>query len=59
MVAELGSVAVWPRDCLSVAQPLAGPAIITDADATTFIDPGWTGTLNENGHLVLTAAQTA
>ncbi|HBM12203.1 MAG TPA: 5-oxoprolinase, partial [Rhodospirillaceae bacterium] len=51
------------RDCplyrsadLRVNDALLGPAIITDANATTLIDPGWRATITERGDIVLDRA---
>jgi 5-oxoprolinase (ATP-hydrolysing) len=34
---------------------VAGPAIIAEDNSTTVIEPGWSATVNELGHLVLTS----
>ena len=47
------SVEAYLRDSLSAGAEIHGPAIIVEANATTVIDPGWTGTVNDRGHLVL------
>jgi N-methylhydantoinase A len=32
----------------------AGPAIVEQADTTTLVEPGWTGTVDAAGNLLLT-----
>ncbi len=36
---------------------VTGPAIITEPNGTIVIEPGWTGTVNPLGHLILTAQE--
>jgi N-methylhydantoinase A len=47
-----GPIPVWPRSTLGQAGT-EGPAIITDADATTFVAAGWQACCNVEGHLQL------
>ncbi|MGE0556989.1 MAG: hydantoinase B/oxoprolinase family protein [Burkholderiales bacterium] len=47
-------VAVHLRDALSPGHRLQGPAIISDAHATTVIDPGWQAEVTPLNHLLLT-----
>lgn len=42
------------RTALRPGDVLTGPAIVTEADATTVVDPGWQATAGEQGHLLLT-----
>jgi len=41
---------------LRVGDELLGPAIITDANATTLVDPGWRARITERGDIVLERA---
>jgi len=41
------------RDDIGVGDVIEGPAIITEANATTVVEPGWRATVNELGHLLL------
>lgn len=47
-------VAIWQRDQLNPQQSIAGPALITDAVATTFIEAGWHCEMDDYGNLLLT-----
>ena len=47
-------VSVWPRDALGAGAKMEGPALITETVATTFIDCGWRGTVDDYGNLLLT-----
>ncbi|MCC2276650.1 hydantoinase B/oxoprolinase family protein [Streptomyces sp. ET3-23] len=42
------------RTALRPGDTLTGPAIVTEADATTVVDPGWQAAVGEQGHLLLT-----
>ncbi|MFD1612357.1 hydantoinase B/oxoprolinase family protein [Sphingomonas tabacisoli] len=42
-----------PREALPIGQPLAGPAILYDASATTVVEPGWAATRTASGDLIL------
>ena len=46
-------VPIYLRDQLGSGSTLRGPAIVAEANATTVIDDGWSGTINNNGHLLL------
>ncbi len=46
-------VPVYRRETLHAGCRLVGPAIVAEANATTVIDAGWTGSLDERGHLLL------
>ena len=50
---EWRSVQVFRRDTLSAGAEVSGPCIVAEANATTVVDPGWTGTVSERGHLLL------
>ncbi|MFI6940130.1 hydantoinase B/oxoprolinase family protein [Streptomyces sp. NPDC050418] len=41
------------REELGGGSPVTGPAIITEAGATTVVDEGWEAALGEDGHLVM------
>ncbi len=44
---------VFARDDLRTGTAVDGPAIISEATATTIVEPGWQARVNELGHLVL------
>jgi len=46
-------VAVWAREGLRAGQRLAGPALITETVATTYLAAGWTCRVDETGNLQL------
>jgi N-methylhydantoinase A len=46
-------VPVYDRDKLGEGDHFAGPAIVTQLDATTLVRPGWTATVQPNGALLL------
>jgi 5-oxoprolinase (ATP-hydrolysing) len=50
---EWTDVPVYRRDELGANSKLAGPAIIAEANGTTVIEAGWTGSVNDQGHLLL------
>jgi len=52
------TAAVYRRTSLTPGAKFAGPAIVEQADTTTLIEPGWQGTVAENGALILTAARS-
>ncbi|NNM78137.1 5-oxoprolinase [Sphingomonas sp. ID1715] len=41
------------REALALNEPLAGPAILHDASATTVVEPGWSVTRTQAGDLIL------
>jgi 5-oxoprolinase (ATP-hydrolysing) len=49
-----GEVDLYRRTSLRTDREVTGPAIITEDDATTVVDLGWTARVVETGHLVLT-----
>jgi 5-oxoprolinase (ATP-hydrolysing) len=44
---------VFDRDALGVGQRVAGPAIVSERNATTVVEPGWEARVTKPGHLVL------
>jgi len=46
-------VAVHQRDELGAGSMLTGPAIVAEASGTTVIDAGWSGSVDNKGHLLL------
>ncbi len=48
-----GKVNVWQRETLMARQKITGPALITEAVATTFIDEGWSCVVDGLGNLLL------
>ena len=44
---------VWLRDDLVAGERVDGPALITEAQTTTVVAPGWRATVDPHGHLVL------
>ena len=50
---EWQDVAIYERAQLGSGALIEGPAIVSEANATTVIDDGWSGTVNDKGHLLL------
>jgi 5-oxoprolinase (ATP-hydrolysing) len=46
-------VPIYAREQLGSDTHIEGPAIVAEANATTVIDDGWSGMVNEKGHLLL------
>ncbi len=46
---------ILSREHMPPAMTFAGPAVIEQADTTTLVEPGWTGTVLDNGTLRLKA----
>ena len=46
-------VPCYSRPALAVGQQIDGPALITEAVATTWLAPGWRGRVDTQGHLLL------
>jgi N-methylhydantoinase A/oxoprolinase/acetone carboxylase beta subunit len=46
--------AVYDRAAMGEGFAFAGPAIVEQADTTTLVEPGWTGTVDAAGNLLLT-----
>ena len=47
---------LYRRESLPAGTPIAGPAIIAEANATTVVEPGWRAEVATDGGLVLTRA---
>jgi 5-oxoprolinase (ATP-hydrolysing) len=54
---EWRDVAIHDRTALRPGDLVDGPAIVTEADATTIVEPGWRAQVHEAGHLVLLRTQ--
>ena len=50
-------VDVFARVGLAPGDELKGPAIILEEGATTVIEPGWSGSVDSFGHLILARAE--
>ncbi len=50
---EWRNVPIFKREDLGACTGITGPAIIAEANGTTVVDPGWTASINERGHLLL------
>ncbi|MEN1728276.1 MAG: hydantoinase B/oxoprolinase family protein, partial [Pseudomonadota bacterium] len=48
---------VYARANLAMEQSIAGPALITEANATTVIEPGWSAQRTDRGDLLLERSQ--
>ncbi|MBH1934299.1 hydantoinase B/oxoprolinase family protein [Streptomyces sp. AV19] len=46
-------VPLWEREHLRPGAVVSGPAVITEADATTVVEPGWRAAVTEAGHLLV------
>ena len=46
-------VPVWRRERLPAGTSIDGPAIVAETSGTTVIDPGWSGRVDRQGHLLL------
>ena len=46
--------AIFHRAAMPVGLAFAGPAIVEQDDTTTLVEPGWHGTVLDNGNLLLT-----
>ena len=51
----VAEVPVYDRATLGAGDRFAGPAIITQLDATTLVAPGWSGEVHAGGALLLTS----
>jgi len=49
---------IYQREDLPIQVPISAPALIVEKNATTIIDPGWQGEVNEFGQLVLSRIVT-
>jgi N-methylhydantoinase A len=45
--------AVWMREALAPGARVDGPALITEAQTTTVVAPGWRATIGPHGHILL------
>jgi N-methylhydantoinase A len=45
---------VYDRAGLALGDRIAGPAVVTQVDATTLVPPGWDAEMVESGALILT-----
>jgi N-methylhydantoinase A len=50
--------AIYLRAAMPIGMTFAGPAIVEQDDTTTLVEPGWRGTVMENGNLLLTRGKT-
>ncbi len=50
---EFRDTPLFRREALKPGMTLAGPAIVSDANATTVVEPGWQASVTERDHLVL------
>jgi 5-oxoprolinase (ATP-hydrolysing) len=53
LAGEWRRVPIYERELLGCDTHIEGPAIVAEANATTVIDDGWSGSINAKGHLVL------
>jgi 5-oxoprolinase (ATP-hydrolysing) len=44
---------LYRREAVRVGDAIDGPAVITEANATTIVEPGWQATVNDLDHLLL------
>ena len=49
---------IYQREDLPIRVPISAPAVIAEKNATTVIDPGWQGEVNEFGQLILSRIET-
>jgi 5-oxoprolinase (ATP-hydrolysing) len=50
---------LYQRADLAVGNVIPGPAILAEANSTTVIEPGWSATVNDLNHLVLSHTSTS
>ena len=50
-------VPVVERDSMGAGSKIDGPAIVAEANGTTIIENGWTGSVNDTSHLLLELGQ--
>jgi N-methylhydantoinase A len=53
------ATAIWERDRLPLGCRIEGPSIVEQFDATTVVPPGWRGTVDGLGNLVLERTEAA
>jgi N-methylhydantoinase A len=51
----MAQVPLYDRASLGAGDFIAGPAIVSQVDATTLVLPGWSGTVHPLGAILLTA----
>lgn len=49
--------AVWRRESLPVGRSVSGPAIVTEATTTTYVDAGWMIHVDTSGCMILTTEE--
>ncbi|MFJ8860280.1 hydantoinase B/oxoprolinase family protein [Streptomyces sp. NPDC102451] len=54
---EWRDAGLYRRPTLRAEDTVTGPAVVTEDDATTVVDPGWQATAGPAGHLVLRRAE--
>ncbi len=47
----------YNRDALGSGAPLTGPVILAERTGTTIVEPGWSASVNPQGHLILTRTE--
>jgi N-methylhydantoinase A len=52
----MAQVPLYDRASLGAGDFIAGPAIVSQLDATTLVLPGWSGTVHSSGAILLTVA---
>ena len=50
---------VYDRDALAAGEPVAGPAVLEQAESTTVVPPGWRGRVRDDGTLAVERADGA
>jgi len=48
------STPIFAREALQAGNRIVGPALVVEMSAATLIEPGWEGTVDERGNLLLT-----
>ncbi len=51
-------VPLWPRRTMHSGEVLSGPALVTEADSTTVIEPGWQATVTPEHQLLVRRVST-
>jgi len=52
--ADFIEAAIYEREAMRPGFGFAGPAIVEQRDTTTLVEPGWSGTVDASGNLILT-----
>ena len=55
---ERYDVSVWNRDTVQAGKSISGPAVLEDSESTTVVPPGWSGSVRDDGGLVLERGET-